>query len=156
MLLSFCLTLTRIISIEISFDGQLTVIFILGRTIESDFRTMSSCPITICKLTQNYWYYGHSTRDRKKNYSFGNNDDIWNTDTPSNGVYACLTQVGYRCTLDISMTRVWHTVLRVSFKKYYLSARHASNTTEYGSNTHRTRLGRALDTNEHGSDTTRT
>ena len=36
-------------------------------------------------------------------------------------VFACPTQVGHRRALDTSTTRVRHAVLRVSFKKYYLS-----------------------------------
>ena len=39
------------------------------------------------------------------------------------GVSACPTQVGYPSALDTSKTRVRHAVLRVLFKKYYLSAR---------------------------------
>ena len=38
-------------------------------------------------------------------------------------VSACLTQMRYRCTLDISITCVRHAVLRVPVKKYYFSTR---------------------------------
>ena len=37
------------------------------------------------------------------------------------GVSACPIQVEHRCMLDTSTTYVRHAVLRVPFKKYYLS-----------------------------------
>ena len=49
------------------------------------------------------------------------------------------TQVGHRHALDASTTRVRHAVLRVTFKKYYLSTR-----TRVGHN--RIWLGHAPDT----------
>ena len=62
------------------------------------------------------------------------------------GVSACSTQVGHRRALDTSTTCVWHAVLRVSFKKYYL----------FGSDTRRTQLNMARTRAEHGSDARRT
>ena len=39
-----------------------------------------------------------------------------------NGVSTCPTQVRHRRTLNTRTTHVWHTVLRIPFKKYYFSA----------------------------------
>ena len=71
------------------------------------------------------------------------------------GVSPCPTQVGHRCALD-TVRHVFDTQSYVSHLKniiFWLG--HASDTTEYGSDTRRTWLGRASDTTGHKSNTTR-
>ena len=65
----------------------------------------------------------------------------------------CPTQVGHRCALNTSTTRVRHAVLRVLFKKYYLSTwtrvGHNRIWLGHGSDVCRTRLDTAWIRLEH-------